>query len=59
MLASGTYQPDGRAADPLEVTAASPRTRDLSRFNGQLAGGAWTLFIADVAGGDEGLLKSS
>jgi subtilisin-like proprotein convertase family protein len=56
--ASGTYQPDGRAADPLEVSGLSPRSLYLSGFNGQLAGGAWTLFIADVAGGDEAVLKS-
>jgi hypothetical protein len=49
-LATGIYQPDGRAADPDEVLDSSPRTLSFSGFTGQVASGDWTLFIADVAG---------
>ncbi|MCX6879072.1 MAG: proprotein convertase P-domain-containing protein, partial [Verrucomicrobia bacterium] len=51
-LASGTYQPDARAADPDLVTDASPRSLYLSGFTGQVADGNWTLFVADLSGGD-------
>jgi len=57
-LASGTYQPDARAADPNVVTAASPRSLYLSGFSGQLADGDWTLFMADLAGGDVATLST-
>lgn len=51
-LATGTYQPDARAADPAVVTDASPRSLFLSDFTGQDAAGKWTLFVADLAGGE-------
>jgi subtilisin-like proprotein convertase family protein len=54
-LATGTFQPDGRAADPDEVLDSSPRTLS---FTGQVASGNWTLFIADVADGDTATLES-
>jgi subtilisin-like proprotein convertase family protein len=57
-LATGTYQPDGRAADPDEVLDSSPRTLSFSGFTGQVASGDWTLFIADVAGGETATLGS-
>jgi subtilisin-like proprotein convertase family protein len=57
-LATGTYQPDGRAADPDEVLDSSPRTLSFSGFTGQVASGDWTLFIADVAGGETATLDS-
>ncbi|MCX6874842.1 MAG: hypothetical protein NTW21_13690, partial [Verrucomicrobia bacterium] len=50
-LASGTYQPDARAADPDLVTDTSPRSLYLSGFTGQVADGNWTLFVADLSGG--------
>ncbi|MCX6872188.1 MAG: PEP-CTERM sorting domain-containing protein, partial [Verrucomicrobia bacterium] len=52
VLASGTYQPDARAADPDLVTDTSPRSLYLSGFTGQVADGNWTLFVADLSGGD-------
>lgn len=57
-LATGTYQPDGRAADPDEVLDSSPRTLSFSGFIGQVASGDWTLFIADVAGGETATFES-
>ncbi len=51
-LATGTYQPDARAADPDLVTDTSPRSLYLSGFHGQDANGDWTLFIADLSAGD-------
>jgi len=57
-LASGIFQPDGRASDPLEVTDASPRTLGFDGFTGQIAAGEWTLFVADVAGGETATLDS-
>jgi subtilisin-like proprotein convertase family protein len=49
--ASGTYQPDGRAADPDLVTDISPRSLFLSGFRDQPADGDWTLFVADLSVG--------
>ena len=50
-LASGTYQPDARAADPGLATDASTRSLYLYGFDGQIADGDWTLFVADLADG--------
>ena len=58
VLATGTFQPDGRAADPGVVLDSSPRTLFLSGFTGQLAGGDWTLFIADLSGAETATLES-
>ena len=57
-LATGTYQPDGRYVDPAVVLDSSPRTLFLSGFTGQLAGGNWTLFIADLSGAETATLDS-
>lgn len=57
-LATGTFQPDGRDVDPGVVLDTSPRTLFLSGFNGQLAAGDWTLFIADLSAGDTATLDS-
>jgi hypothetical protein len=57
-LATGTYQPDGRYVDPGVVLDSSPRTLFLSGFTGQLAGGNWTLFIADLSGAETATLDS-
>lgn len=51
---TGTWQPDGRHVDPL----ADPRDRFLGSFNGLSPIGDWTLFIADLAGGDLTRLNS-
>jgi len=57
----GVYQPDGRNISPLSLPATlgstSPST-PLSSFNGLLTGGSWTLFIADVSGGDVSTINS-
>lgn len=52
-ILSGTYQPDGRSDDPATVTD-DDTNRDalLSSFNSLGANGTWTLFLADMAGGD-------
>lgn len=50
---SGTFLPDAREADPLAVTDLSPRTADLSSMRGLAADGTWTLFVADLASGDQ------
>lgn len=57
-LATGTYQPDGRYVDPGVVLDSSPRTLFLSGFTGQLAGGDWTLFIADLSSAETATLDS-
>jgi subtilisin-like proprotein convertase family protein len=57
-LATGTYQPDARTADPLLVTDASPRSAFLSSFTGLDPNGTWTLFVADQSPGAESLLQS-
>ncbi len=57
---SSTFTPDGRYADPSDVTAVNAATPShfLSSFNGSQAFGAWTLFVADVSGGAESTLNS-
>ncbi len=47
----GSWQPDGRTADPSFVTDLSPRSAGLSSFNGVNPNGAWSLFVADVQTG--------
>jgi subtilisin-like proprotein convertase family protein len=44
---TGTWQPDGRTADPGVVTDTSARTAFLSSFDGLDPNGAWTLFVSD------------
>ena len=55
-VSGGIYQPDGRNVNPLtpgSVLGSTTPTALLSSFNGlNSAGGSWTLFIADVSGGD-------
>ncbi len=53
---NGTYQADGRTADPATVLDTSARLNALSLFNSTTPTGVWRLFIADVAGGDEASL---
>ena len=58
---AGTYQADGRNISPLSSGSlfdlTSP-TALLSSFNGVDASGNWTLFIADVSGGDVSTVTS-
>jgi subtilisin-like proprotein convertase family protein len=48
---TGTWQPDGRNVDPQLVLDTSPRTAQFDSFIGSDPNGAWTLFVADMAGG--------
>lgn len=48
---TGSWQPDGRTADPEAVLATSPRTSALSVFSGGSANGTWSLFAADLSPG--------
>lgn len=54
---SGTWQPDGRIADPGTVTDASPRETSLASFIGASGSGEWTLFLADLDRGGTNLLQ--
>ena len=56
---TGTWQPDGRAIDPLSagsVFDSAARSKMLSVFNGTDPNGTWTLFVADLSSGGEGTL---
>lgn len=55
---AGTWQPDARNTDPATVVNTSPRGAFLNAFNGLDANGSWTLFAADIAGGDQSTLVS-
>lgn len=55
---NGTFQPDGRATDPLNVLDTDARTNPLSAFNGRDASGNWTLFIADQASGEVSTIEN-
>ncbi len=55
---TGSWQPDGRKVDPLAVLDTSPRTTTLAQFNGGVASGQWTLFLADVESGATNQLVS-
>ena len=55
------YAPDGRNISPLSSTTTFSSTTPsalLSSFNGGNANGTWTLYFADVAGGDTSTLNS-
>lgn len=47
-----TWKPDARNVSPLTVTDGSTRSAFLSAFNGLDPNGTWTLFVADLSGGD-------
>jgi subtilisin-like proprotein convertase family protein len=60
-VSGGIYQPDGRNVNPLtpgSVLGSTPSTTPLSSFNGLNPSGNWTLFIADVSGGDVSTVTS-
>ena len=50
-ILTGTWQPDGRDVSPESVTTGDARNKTMSQFNGINPNGNWTLFVADVAGG--------
>lgn len=53
---TGTWQPDGRSADPSQVGLGSPRDATLGQFVGMDPNGAWTLHLADLAANGQGEL---
>jgi subtilisin-like proprotein convertase family protein len=58
---TGNYVPDGRNINPVSSPATFSSTSPtalLGSFNGLNANGNWTLFIADVSGGDVSTVTS-
>ncbi len=55
---TGTWQPDGRTADPEAVLTSSPRITSLETFTGMDPNGEWTLFVADFGAGGIAQLES-
>ena len=55
---TGTWAPDGRNVSPYTVTGLEPSTATLSSFDGLNVNGPWTLFVADVSGGNLNYLTS-
>ena len=55
---SGTYAVDGRTTSPLTVVNTDSQSALLSSFNTLNANGSWTLFLADMSGGDTSTLVS-
>lgn len=55
---TGTWQTDGRTADPEAVVTGSPRITSLAAFNGLDPNGTWTLFVADLGSGGLAQLES-
>lgn len=55
---TGTWQPDGRSADPGGVLDTSARATSLASFAGMDANGEWTLFLADMESGGTNMLVS-
>jgi subtilisin-like proprotein convertase family protein len=58
---TGSWQPDGRALDPLAPAStfdSATRSSMLDVFNGSDPNGLWTLYVADVSSGGEGALVS-
>jgi len=53
---TGTWQPDGRTADPLQVLDSSLRATTLNSLGTGSPNGTWTLFIADAKAGGTGQL---
>ena len=54
---TGVWQPDGRSADPTNVTDISVRGTDLGSFAGGNAAGEWTLYLADLESGGTNRLR--
>src|SRR6185369_16760217 len=49
---TGTWTPDGRNVNPATVVDTDSPSVLLGSFNGTSADGTWTLFLADMSGGD-------
>ena len=58
ILNGSSWQPDGRAVDPMFTTGAEVRGADLSRFNGMSGSADWVLFLADLSSGEESRIVS-
>ena len=58
ILNGSSWQPDGRATDPMFVTGAEVRGADLSRFNGATGTADWVLFLADLSTGERSQVVS-
>jgi subtilisin-like proprotein convertase family protein len=58
LLLTGLWQPDGRNVHPLTVLDTVTPTAFLSSFNGGSGSGTWTLFLADVAGGQQSVIET-
>jgi subtilisin-like proprotein convertase family protein len=56
-VVTGTYQPDARNVDPLVAFDTSARTAMLDSLNHANPNGAWTLFFADAASGEQSTLN--
>jgi subtilisin-like proprotein convertase family protein len=57
----GTWQPEGVNIDPQSSPSSffgAAQTDMLSSFNGNLASGTWTLFLADLSGGGQSTIVS-
>lgn len=57
---TGTWQPDGRAIDPLSAPGSfdSASRVGFGSFNSMNPNGSWTLFVADLSGGGQSQLVS-
>ena len=53
---TGTWQPDGRTADPLQVLDTSLRVTTLNSLGTGSPNGTWTLFVSDQQAGGTGQL---
>ena len=53
---TGTWQPDGRSADPAQVGLGSARDATLARVAGLDPNGVWTLHLSDLAAEGQGEL---
>jgi subtilisin-like proprotein convertase family protein len=55
---TGTWKADGITNNPAGSFATTSGAQDLSVLNGLSANGTWTLFLADMVGGDTSTLAS-
>ena len=55
-MLTGTWQPDGRTADPLQVLDTSLRITTLNALGAGSPNGTWTLFVSDQQAGGTGQL---
>src|SRR6185295_1115210 len=53
---TGTWAVDGRATNPTNTLDTDVRSEFLSSFNSLNPNGQWTLFLADMEGGDQSSL---